>query len=208
MFIYDFSIAIEQFQLGMVWVALELNTPNWGEQSEFRFHLGAPSPGAPHRVLEDSSTSLCVARHSHGVLQPGLPGATDPQPPGFTIGAAKMGSLAPKLDVTRCTPDAHSPSNARSLTQWMQDGNESKKAGDGDGDERRGNVTKFTTTTMGGGGSARARNGAWLHLRQAALLQVQREAGPRQTPRLRLHRRMPVSISSRSRTSSSRTWRP
>ena len=30
----------------------------------------------------------------------------------------------------------------------MQDGNESKKAGDGDGDERRGNVTKFTTTTM------------------------------------------------------------
>ena len=36
----------------------------------------------------------------------------------------------------------------------MQDGNESKRAGDGDGDERRGNVTKFTTTTMGGGGSA------------------------------------------------------
>ena len=36
----------------------------------------------------------------------------------------------------------------------MQDGNESKKAGDGDGDEKRGNVTKFTTTTMGGGGSA------------------------------------------------------
>ena len=26
------------------WVALELNTPNWGEQYEFRFHLGAPLP--------------------------------------------------------------------------------------------------------------------------------------------------------------------
>ena len=107
MFIYDFREGSrKQFQLGMVWVALELNTPNWGEQSEFQFHPGSPPPpGAPHRVLEDSSQAS-VSRGSHGVLQPGLPGATDPQPPGFTIGAAKMESLAPKLDVTRCTPDA------------------------------------------------------------------------------------------------------
>mgnify|MGYP001257330835 CR=1 FL=1 len=45
-FIFENHSEVENHQTS--WVALELNTPNWGEQSEFRFHLGAPWRGRVH----------------------------------------------------------------------------------------------------------------------------------------------------------------
>jgi len=56
-----------------------------------------------HRVLEDSPQA-CVSRDAAAMASFNPAFQVRPPASGISIGAAKMGSLAPKLGFTRCTP--------------------------------------------------------------------------------------------------------